>query len=73
MTPIANVPSPMVNDDADSMNPLPDRTEVPRLPGIATQVIGERMRAMYGELVREPVPSDLIDLIQKLEQKERAR
>lgn len=50
-----------------------DPEVVPRLPGIASQVIGERMRAMYAELVREPVPDQFISLIQKLEQKERAR
>lgn len=43
---------------------------VTRLPGIATQLIGERMRSMYASMVREPVPDELLDLIRKLEAKE---
>lgn len=59
-------------EDEDKAEP-PVAGAVPRLPGIASQVIGERMRAMYAELVREPIPDELITLIQKLEQKERGR
>lgn len=43
---------------------------VTRLPGIATQLIGERMRSMYASMVREPVPDDLLNLIRQLEAKE---
>ena len=47
------------------------RKDVARLPGIASQLIGERMRAMYTTLVSEPVPDDLLELIRQLESKER--
>lgn len=43
---------------------------VAKLPGIATQLIGERMRTMYATMVREPVPDDLLLLIRQLESKE---
>jgi len=43
---------------------------VTRLPGIATQLIGQRMRTMYASMVREPVPEDLLNLVRKLESKE---
>jgi hypothetical protein len=43
---------------------------VTRLPGIATQLIGERMRSMYASMIREPVPEDLLKLIRQLESKE---
>jgi hypothetical protein len=45
--------------------------DVTRLPGIATQLIGERMRSMYASMVREPVPDDLLQLVRQLESKER--
>jgi hypothetical protein len=47
------------------------RKDVARLPGIASQLIGERMRAMYTTIVSEPVPDELLDLIRRLESKER--
>lgn len=43
---------------------------VTRLPGIATQLIGQRMRTMYASMVREPVPDDLLNLVRELESKE---
>lgn len=43
---------------------------IARLPGIATQLIGERIRKMYAALIREPVPDDLLKLIRQLESKE---
>lgn len=43
---------------------------VTRLPGIATQLIGERMRSMYASMTRAPVPEDLLKLIRQLESKE---
>jgi hypothetical protein len=46
------------------------RDAITRLPGIATQLIGERMRTMYASMVREPVPDDLLNLIRQLEAKE---
>ncbi len=46
------------------------RPAVPRLPGFAAQLIGQRMRAMYATLAQEPVPDDLLDLVRKLEAKE---
>jgi hypothetical protein len=47
-----------------------DRAAVARLPGIATQLIGERMRVMYSTMVSDPVPDELLNLIRKLESKE---
>ncbi|AGK57615.1 hypothetical protein HYPDE_29703 [Hyphomicrobium denitrificans 1NES1] len=43
---------------------------VTRLPGIAAQLIGERMRTMYASMVREPVPDELLKLVRQLESKE---
>jgi Anti-sigma factor NepR len=48
------------------------RPPVPRLPGFAAQLIGQRMRAMYETIAQEPVPDDLLDLVRKLEAKEGA-
>lgn len=48
------------------------RPPVAQLPGSASQLIGERMRAMYGRLVQEPVPDTLLDLIRELEDKEQS-
>lgn len=52
--------------------PEPDAAQesVTHLPGIATQLIGERMRSMYASMIREPVPEDLLKLIRQLESKE---
>lgn len=73
MPSVVTLPDHIVEEQTESNTAAAaDVAQVPRLPGIASQVIGERMRAMYGELVREPVPDDLIALIQKLEKKERA-
>jgi hypothetical protein len=46
---------------------------VPRLPGFAAQLIGQRMRAMYDNIAQEPVPDDLLDLIRQLEGKEQSK
>lgn len=46
------------------------RQAIPRLPGSAAQLIGQRMRAMYENLAQEPVPDHLLDLVRKLEGKE---
>ncbi|HET6389078.1 NepR family anti-sigma factor [Hyphomicrobium sp.] len=46
------------------------RPSVPRLPGFAAQLIGQRMRAMYENIAQEPVPDDLLELVRKLEGKE---
>ncbi len=49
------------------------KTPVPQLPGFAAQLIGQRMRAMYETLAQEPVPDDLLELVRKLEAKERTK
>ena len=49
-----------------------DKSQVARLPVSATQLIGERMRAMYAKLANEPVPGPLLELIRQLENKERS-
>jgi hypothetical protein len=46
--------------------------DVARLPGSAAQLIGERIRAMYSTMVREPVPGHLLELIRQLENKEKS-
>ena len=58
---------PEINNDPE---PEPDRPAVAHLPGIATQLIGERMRSMYASMVREPVPEELLQLIHALNSKE---
>ncbi len=47
------------------------KAPVPQLPGFAAQLIGQRMRAMYETIAQEPVPDDLLELVRKLEAKER--
>jgi hypothetical protein len=49
------------------------RPPVPQLPGFAAQLIGQRMRAMYDTIAQEPVPEDLLELVRKLEAKERSK
>ena len=46
---------------------------VPQLPGVAAQLIGERMRAMYETIAQEPVPEELLELVRQLEAKERSK
>lgn len=60
---------------ASERNPELDvaRPVVPRLPGFAAQLIGQRMRAMYDNIAQEPVPDDLLDLLRKLEGKEQSK
>ncbi len=66
---------------ADGEIPQPERQPdpcaaqppVPQLPGFAGQLIGQRMRDMYDTIVQEPVPEDLLELVRKLEAKERSR
>ncbi|MBA2127623.1 hypothetical protein DLM45_15530 [Hyphomicrobium methylovorum] len=47
-----------------------DAHQVAKLPGIATQLIGERIRSMYAVMVSEAVPDELLQLIRQLESKE---
>jgi hypothetical protein len=71
------------NDCARADNEFPDvehhpeldaaQPAVPRLPGFAAQLIGQRMRAMYENIAQEPVPDDLLDLVRKLEGKEQSK
>ncbi|HEY8193592.1 MAG TPA: NepR family anti-sigma factor [Hyphomicrobium sp.] len=62
------------NGELPEVEPHPEseaaRPGVARLPGIATQLIGERMRTMYASMMREPVPDALLELIRQLESKE---
>jgi hypothetical protein len=58
-------PEPEVHPELEAARP-----PVPRLPGFAAQLIGQRMRAMYDTIAQEPVPDDLLDLVRKLEAKE---
>ena len=69
-----DVPDPIdqVREPERVAMPEAARPKVARLPGIATQLIGERMRAMYASMTREPVPDDLLALVRKLDDKERA-
>lgn len=41
-----------------------------KLEDTAQALIGQHLRALYGEIVREPVPDHLIKLLQDLERKE---
>jgi hypothetical protein len=58
--------------DTDSEVDAATPSGVPQLPGIAAQLIGQRMRAMYDTLAQEPVPDDLLELVRKLEAKEQS-
>ncbi len=49
------------------------RRPVPRLPGFAAQLIGQRIRAMYDTIAQEPVPDDLLELVRELEAKEQPK
>jgi len=70
----------MPDDCARPEDELPDlerhpeheaaRPAVPRLPGFAAQLIGQRMRAMYDNIAQEPIPDDLLNLVRQLEGKE---
>jgi hypothetical protein len=62
----------LVETEGDPIISEIQRSEVAHLPGTAAQLIGERMRAMYAKLVREPVPGQLLELIRQLENKERS-
>jgi hypothetical protein len=62
----------LVETEGDPIISEIQRSEVAHLPGTAAQLIGERMRAMYAKLVREPVPGQLLELVRQLENKERS-
>lgn len=55
---------------APAREPEAEVTHVARLPEIATQRIGRRMRKMYGAILREAAPDDLLLLLRQLELKE---
>jgi hypothetical protein len=42
------------------------------LPGDFLGVLGSQLRIGYGKLVREPIPDKLLDLLRRLEAKEKA-
>ena len=44
------------------------RPEDPRAPGGR---IGARLRALYASIEQEPIPADVIDLLEKLDEAER--
>lgn len=67
-----DTPDDISRSDGDPPRPGTQGSEIARLPGTAAQLIGERMRAMYATLVREPVPGQLLELIRQLENKERS-
>ncbi len=43
---------------------------VVRLDAAAQALIGNQLKAMYAEICSEPVPSELLDLLAKLERKD---
>jgi len=57
-------------DSEEQHDPEANQDRVTRLPGIATQLIGERVRTMYASMVREAVPDELLNLIRQLEARE---
>jgi hypothetical protein len=72
----ADAPDEARNRDQslDETVAIPDAPQdvIAQLPGVATQLIGERIRRMYASLAREPVPDELLKLIRQLEAKEKA-
>jgi Anti-sigma factor NepR len=44
-----------------------------RLETSAQALIGQQLKAVYGEIVREPIPDRLLKLIEELERKEDSR
>jgi hypothetical protein len=61
------------NDGGRALNPgrpsLPDqRPESDTAPHPPVQdVIGERLRAVYSEILRDPIPQRFVDLLQRLD------
>jgi hypothetical protein len=68
----SDVTDDLLQQENDFVGLDAQRADVARLPGTAAQLIGERMRTMYAKLVREPVPSPLLELVRQLETKERS-
>ena len=56
-------------DNAESVEHRSSSVEV-KLDSAAQALIGHQLRTLYGEIVREPVPSQLLKLLQDLERKE---
>ena len=46
-------------------------TDASELDTVAQALIGHQLRTLYSEIVREPVPDQLLKLLQDLERKER--
>lgn len=58
-------------DGDDGGIPMTDDGTGPvKLDDTAQALIGHHLRALYGQIVREPVPDHLIKLLQDLERKE---
>lgn len=67
------------NDNKDQImnndqSALPKTEESPaKLSPSAQDVIGRKLKAIYDEIVQQPVPANLLDLLQELERKEGER
>jgi hypothetical protein len=56
---------------ADPPAAPPGRAGLPGDPLAQSGRIGAQLRALYDELEREPIPHDLIELLEKLDEAER--
>ena len=63
----------VLRHDADAPNLERTNSEIAHLPGGTTQLIGERIRAMYAQMVQQPIPEPLLELVRQLERKEPPR
>jgi hypothetical protein len=51
----------------DSWEPSPGRTDNPFTRQVVQDRIGRQLRDMYSDLMQQPLPPDLVELIEQLE------
>lgn len=58
--------------EADKHVHRPNETDL-KLDGSAQLLIGQHLKAVYGAIVRQPIPDQFLQLLDELERKERDR
>ena len=70
LTPWPEVPE-KASGELPQPQEVPSEPRKPALPPGVTARLGERLRAHYAQLINEPVPDDLLRILQALDQTRR--
>lgn len=68
----SGIPDADGTQDPVGTSQLDDRNDgsVIKLDDAAQQMIGQQLKAVYGEIVRQPIPDQFLKLLNELERKE---